>query len=176
MPTFPADAPRVQITVFGTELTAPAPYAEGHVLTKLEAAFVSRAVAAAVANPFASALKKLKDAGKTDEIPTDLQKAYDDKYFTYEVGVRGSGESTSESTSPLDKMIRNLASAKLEALIIAKGRKPADLRAKSTVIDGKSAFVRNLEALIERDKEAFTAQAQANLDALVTSDDGELVA
>lgn len=178
MPAFAADAPRIKITVFGSDIMAPAPFAAGHALTDHEAAFFNRSVAAAVGNPFASALKKLKEAGKTAEIPTNLQSAFDEKYAGYAIGVRGSGESTS-TASPLDKMIHNLATAKLEAMIVAKGRKPSEFKAKSTkTVNGvetdKTAFQRNLETLIERDKDAFTAQAQSVLASLTDDVDTEL--
>lgn len=176
MPTFPADAKRIPIKVFGTDITAPAPFAAGYTLSENEAAFFNRAVAASAANPFASGLAKLKEGGKTDELAKftdDLQKSYDDRYFSYEIGVRGTGEPT-VALSPLDKMIHNLASQKLEAIIVAKGRKVSEFRAKATIVDGKNAFARMLAQLIEKDGEALTAQAQSALDNLTSDMDIDL--
>ena len=180
MPSFAPDAPRIPLIVNGVSITAPAPYTTGHALTEPEAAFMNRMVAGAVGNPYATSLAKLAKEGKTTEIPTGdaLQAAFDKRYEDYTVSVRGTGEASTPST-PLERMIKSLATEKLTALVLAKGLKPSDLRKAATkIVNGvetdSTAWDRNLAALMTRDKDKFTAQAQSILDSITSDDDIEV--
>lgn len=141
MPQFVQSGPRINLKVNGLALTAPAPFASGHTLTDLEASFLNRQVATAVANPIP---KFIKDGGKgADDASLEsveaLQLFYDTRYAAYELGASNRGSGESNIHDPVMLEARKIAAIKVNEILASKGVSVS--KAKSTKVQYEGAEV-----------------------------------
>lgn len=172
MPVSTSETPTITRTFAGHEFTVPAPYTEGHVLTAPEASWLNGQVASVVGNAFSGDLRRAEAAKKGATKTWDLPAMFAERYASYALGEgRGSGGGTASGTSALDRTITFLATEDIKSRIAAKGLK-VDAFRKTPAQDAqyKSRFVELVAQNIEAKRELFTAQAQAQLDALAASD------
>lgn len=181
IPHFHSDTPRKPQKLFELAITAPHPFAGGHVLSADEAGFINSQVSARVANSYAGKLRKAtsdaeaewEKGGKKGKKPTleatiasidadAHQSGFDALYadYTLRESVRGTGE---EAKTPLERMIDFLAGERAKANIIAKGHSVAKFQKTKTADGAQSMF----KALVVKVKAAYlddlTAQAEAQL-------------
>lgn len=149
------ETPMREITVAGTQLQAPAPYAEGHTLNENEAAVLNQTLAENLRNNFASrvgaAVEKaavengLAEADEDGKVKLDketraealeyvdtvaLQQEFLKYVQNYEFGVRrGGGGAAAEPADPVEREALKLASDKVKAAIKAKGLNLKDVGA-----------------------------------------------
>lgn len=150
MPPITSETPRKNIRVAGIILSAPTPYAEGHVLTANEAAAINQTylenlgnnfrtraeqfIRAAIAGLSASEeeikavtkeqinsfLEELDD--NQSQLPVaDIQKSFDEAVAAYEFGVRRT--SSVEVIDPVTREARSLAKEMLKTALKKKGIK-----------------------------------------------------
>lgn len=177
MPAFDTSTPRIKLKVAGLEITAPAPYTAGYVLTEGDAKFLNRAVAGTVGNPIPAAIKDAKEAaikeGKPEPVVTveSLQPHYDARYAAYELGVsnRGGG-SSAEPTDPVSVFTRQLAEKALNEKLKEKKRNIRDVKStKMRDANGNetevSVYIHLRDQLIASDP-SFRSRAEAMVAAM----------
>lgn len=107
------------------------------------------------------------------DFDTDFQAKFDEMFAEYVIGEsnRGGG---GESLDPVEKIVRQLATAKVKELLKAKGKKINEVMAAKKD-DGGSVFLSIVDQYVERHSDVLRAQAQAQLDALASigADDEE---
>lgn len=143
MPTFTSTTPRIPVTVAEVKITSPAPFAAGQPLTALQAAFLNRAVASAVANVHSTSISKLiKGNDTTPAAPkpdaATIQADFDTRYAAFEPG-QVNRVSVGTPVDSVAKAAHQLATQKVEELLRSKGKKVADIRAAKRP-DGSSVF------------------------------------
>ena len=193
------DTPRGNYEFAKIPLTAPHPFAAGHVLTESEAKGFNRFLVTALGNSFggfdgaadeaANAERAAQAKAGTYTGPTvvvgqnkkgedilapapvtnadlniDFQAKFDEMFADYTIGEsnRGGG---GETLDPVEKIVRQLATATVNELLKAKGKKINEVRAAKKD-DGSSVYLGIIDQYIERHSDALRAQAQAQLDAL----------
>lgn len=194
--------PRGNYKFAGIDLTAPHPFAAGHVLSDAEARGFNRFLVTTLGNSFGGFIRRGVDAanaerkaqfaagtytgpmidgpltkkGEPTSIPApvtaadftfDFQAKFDEMFADYSIGESNRGGGGSEPVSQLDKIVRQLATAKINELLKAKGKKIADVR-EAKRDDGTSVYTGLIAQYTERHFDALTAQAQAQIDALAT--------
>lgn len=135
------------ITIQGIQFAAPAPYAEGHVLSQNEAAQLNQVLGENLRNNFASHIKKFrKDAGLEDEgeladdqIAT-LQSAFNDYAANYEFNGKR------QSRAPVDPIARECH--KIAKAIIVSKMQEKGMKVKELAEGQMDKFI---EALISKD-------------------------
>ena len=195
MPTFTPSTPTEDHIFQDVTIAVPYTFAAGHVLTALEATQVNRYVATAVGNAWGAEIRRLlkveNDArakafaektytgptevnakGKTvpatatiadlNLSPADLQSKFNSKFTSYELGV---GRQAAEATTPVDRLARTLASAKVKDLITAKGFKVRDFQTAKGSDGETSKFNELVENYIDANAWIIDA-ARAQLAAL----------
>lgn len=193
MPTFTAETPTITRKFYDMTFTVPAPFTSGHQLTAPEATFLNSTLASVVGNAFSGdirrALVALNEEGekafiaaggkKKDYAPVgiealrwDFPAKFAERYADYELGAsnRGSGAGTA-SSDPLARMVNFIASEDLKAKLARKNLSVSRIyKAPATSDSGfKTKWAELLANNIEKNRETFTAQAQAQLDS-ITSD------
>lgn len=195
MPAFDTSTPTITRKFSDLTFSVPAPFAANHALTANEATFLNSTLASVVGNAFsgdirramvahnAEALKAWTAAGnkakdfKPDTDPAvlgwDMDAKFAAKFTGYELGVSNRGGDGSASTAtPLDRMVKFIATEDLKARLVAKGFKVTDFY-KAPALDTetyKSKWDELLAQNIEKNRERFTASAQSQLDAMAAAD------
>ena len=186
MPHFDHSTPRVAREYNGVTFSVPMPYGAGHALTPGEASYLNGVIATRMGNSHSAMLRRIattavnegRKAGakplkpKPEHIEAakasvaDHQAWLDNAYASFTPGERTRGEGGSGST-PIERLIRTLATEDVKARIIARGLKVQDFqRTKVTVVGEKvSKFSQLVEQLIERDHDRLAELAQRALDA-----------
>lgn len=155
------DTPTSAATIQGIQLTVPAPFNTGHVVTENEAAALNQLLKENLRNNFAAkvratTLEKYRETSgnkeaKSVDVPEDyelddttiesLQTELDEYVASYEFGVRQSrGDSTAKS--PLEKEMYKVAGQLLRTALKAAGQKVKD-------IGGEDAFDAAVQTLVE---------------------------
>lgn len=202
MPTFSPSTPRAQHDFQGTPVSVPYIFAEGHTLTALEALQVNRWLATAVGNAWGAGVRRdlakinaertaaakakkytgpVGDDGKPAPATSadlvfepSVQADFDAKFSDFVLGTSNRGRSGTGSDSLLDQTIRQLATAKVKALIIKNGHKVRIMQTTKGSDGETSKFNELLEAYVEKHGEWLTAQAEAQIAALAAhEDDGD---
>lgn len=151
------ETPRNEITVQGVTLSAPAPYAEGHVLAENEAAVLNQTLAENLRNNFSRKVKAVVDeAGGEDNIDLNaLQQEFDAYVAEYEFGVRRSGGGQPK-LSPQEREARKIAKEAVKESIKEKGYKITDVPA--------AKITELADSLVEKD-DFYMKEAKRRLDA-----------
>lgn len=202
MPKFTPETARVERKFSGIDFTVPYVFAEGHPLTKPEAAWLNSNLASVVGNAFSGDIRRglaalnkaaldahVKAGGKAKDykevtdpkaLRWDFQKEFDAKFTDYELGEsnRGAGGG---SASPVDQLIRMFSTVDVKARLAKKGLKVGPLfKAPSNVLgeDGKPIYPSKWEELVQENIKAkgddFRKQAEEQLAALGGyTEDGE---
>lgn len=167
MPQFHETTPTMDREYAGHAVKVPLIYTEGQTLTPELANFLNGQLAVVVGNQWGSDLRRAKEAaakeGKPEPVLTDPQASFDAKFAAYTPGVRGSG-STSEPTDPLAKFMRAIATERVKALLISKGKSVGAVQ-KAKDADGNSVFSTIVTAYLERNHAEIEPFAQRQLDA-----------
>lgn len=193
MPTFSPTTPTQPHEFQNLTIAVPYTFDAGHVLTAFEAAQLNRYVATAVGNAFGADLRRklkavddarkalgkkydgpmakdgkspapatLADIGLTD---ADVQAIFNAKFAAYALGE---GRVTAESTTPVDRLSRNLAGVAVKALIVAKGYKVRDMQTAKTADGTTTKFNKFVEDYIAANPWIID-QAKAQLASLATT-------
>lgn len=86
MPTIDPNSPRTALTVKGVTVQAPQPYAEGAILTALEASFLNKSLASVVANGFSTSIANSLKAGNEARAEQFKAKTYTGPLVTNDKG------------------------------------------------------------------------------------------
>lgn len=197
MPKFAPNTPRAERKFSGLDFTVPYVFAEGHALSKPEAAWLNSNLASVVGNAFSGdirrGLKAYNDKARAElskaevknyvdvEDPAvlgwDMQAEFDAKFADYVLGEsnRGSGGG---AASPVDQLIRMFSTVDVKARLAKKGLKVGPLyKAPSNMKDeaGEPLYPSKWEELVQENMKAkleqFTAQATEQLANLAAGDD-----
>lgn len=157
--TIETDSEAMQtITIQGYDFEAPAPYAEGHVLSIAEAATLNQTLGENLRNNFAKRVKTEKDKAEGGTISGDVLKTLYDEFASYAEEYEFAGKRRSGSTK-IDALTR-------EARRIAKGIVMEALRKKD--MDPKSLEEGKLDQLISltiEKRPGILVEAQRRIDA-----------
>lgn len=201
MPKFDTNTPRLERKFSGVEFKVPAPFTEGHALTKGETAWLNSNLASVVGNAFSGDIRRglaahnktaleahVKGGGKAKDFKPsddpavlgwDMQKEFDLKFAEYELGEsnRGTGGAAND---PLSQLIRMFSTVDIKARLAKKGFKVAPLyKAPSAIMgdDSKPKYPSKWEELVQENiiakGDQFKAQAEAQLAQLAKSDPAE---
>lgn len=201
MPAIPTSAPRVERKFAGLTIQAPSVYSAGYVLTAPDAAWVNATLASTIGNYFGGDIRRaltaldteraaqlkaktytgpMDDTGKKPapatfaDLDWDAQAEFDAKFAAYVLGESNRGGGGSEPSNPVERLVRLMASEAVKALIVRKGQSVQTwMRTKEKDADGNevSSFTRLVGQYIERNGDALTASAEAQLAALPSDDD-----
>lgn len=156
---FNADTPRRNRTISGVEITVPEVYAEGQTIGAGEASMLNQTIAENVSNNLRDRIAKFLPEGAPEgteprQATVEEAQALVDAYLAnYTPGVRSGGGGAPRLT-PLDRKVRELATAKLQEVLAAKGKKRKDVD-----------FNALRDSIIEAHGEALRKRAQTLLDA-----------
>jgi hypothetical protein len=165
----------------GAQVSVPQAFAPGDTLTADAAAWLNGQLATVIGNATGGFFRRhkeayLKEGGKEKDYtaPCSVQAKFDELFADYSLsGNRGSG-GVAQSADPVASLARTIATNIVKAKIIAKGLKvKAFMDAKVTDDDGStiSKFTQLVNAEMEKNGEAHTATAQAQIDG--SRDDGD---
>lgn len=199
MPKFSTETPMVDRKFSGLDFKVPYVFAEGHALTKPEAAWLNSNLASVVGNAFSGDIRRglaalnkakldefVKGGGKakdykeiTDPVALgwDFQKEFTAKFTDYELGESNRGQGGGAANDPLSQLIRMFSTVDVKQRLAAKGYKVAPLYKTPSNLkneDGSAKYPSKWEELVQENilakGEQFRAQAQAQLDSLTTTD------
>lgn len=115
-----ADMKTIQIA--GVNFEAPFKYAEGHVLTAVEAKALNQTRFENLRNNFATTVKASNE-GKEGSVSADnLATTFAEYEAAYDFATPGAGGSTSRTLDPIEKEAFGLARDMVKAALAAKGR------------------------------------------------------
>lgn len=168
MPKFTNETQRVERTFSGIDFTVPYVFAEGHQLTKPEAAWLNSNLASVVGNAFSGDIRRglaalnkagleahVKGGGKPKDykevtdpkaLKWDFQKEFDAKFADYELGESNRGQGGSAAT-PEDQLVRMFSTVDVKARLAAKDLKVAPLYKAPSNIGSDGVKYANPEAM-----------------------------
>lgn len=153
------------INIQGITFTAPAPYAEGHVVTQAEAVTLNQVYAENLRNNFAKRVKTAKDAAGEGELTAEQVEGLRQEFTTYAEGYQFHGKRSSRVIDPVEKETRKIARVALNERVRKSGK---DLKSLP-----KEKIEDLLTQLIERNP-AFREEAQRRVAAARDYGDVEL--
>lgn len=112
------------IRIYDNEFSVPAPYAEGHTLTAIEAKVLNRCLAENIANNMRKTVKDAIDAGGVD---ADTVAAFNEYAAAYEFTEAAAGKSRS-AMSPVEREAKKIATAKVNKHLRDTGRTKKDVK------------------------------------------------
>ncbi len=175
MPQVPDSTPTATRTFAGLEFTVPMPFAEGHQLSSGEASWLNSNLASVIGNAYSGDIRRAEAAKKGSTKTWDHAAKFAAKYEGYVLGESNRGSGGVKGTDAVAALARVLATIELKRKLVAAGHKPGALmKVKNT--EGVSKFNELLDALIARDGEHFTAQAQAQIADMDTQPEDDLFA
>src|SRR6056297_1178047 len=156
--------PRKEITIQGFRLNAPAPFAEGHPLTEVEAGVLNQTLAENLRNNFGSQLKKSKEDAEAegnvfDPNPEQLQEAFDAYVAEYEFGAKKGGGGV--TVDPVERKARALAKDTIKRAIQHKGAKLKDVGTEKLNELTETYFQQNSEALMGQARKLIETEKEA---------------
>jgi len=175
MPAVDPSVPTATRTFAGLEFQVPMPYSEGHALTAGEAAWLNSNLASVIGNAYSGDIRRAEAAKKGSTKTWDHAAKFAAKYEGYVLGESNRGGKGTGGTDVVAALARTLATIELKRKLVAAGHKPGALM-KVKNADGVSKFNELLDALIARDGEHFTAQAQAQIADMDTQPEDDLFA
>lgn len=154
-----ADAPRRERTIGGLKVSVPAPYGEGYTLSQAEADMLNQTFAENISNNMRS---KVEQDGRALSLE-EFQALVDEYVTKYEPGVRqGGAGGGARALTPIEQEVRSLATSKLKEILKSKGLKQRDI-----------PFTETRDKIIEKHKDALTAQAEKIVRAREKASQGE---
>ena len=153
---FDQSTPRVSVTIKGTTVTVPAPFAAGHTCSENEAGALNQLLRENVRNNLAT--RETLD-----------QAAVDTYVAEYEFGARRAGGGA-PSLSPVERKARAIAKEKIQAALKARGQTVEkenlaqmveQLAARPDIIKLAEAQIKAVEKLALEDLDGLVPEAQA---------------
>lgn len=161
MPEINSSTPRNEITIKSLVFSAPAPYAEGHVLTEAEASVLNQTLAENLRNNFAKKVEEAKAEAEKAGSAVDmelLQFAFDDYAAKYEFGIRS--VSSKEPLDPIEREAMAIARNLVKAALQKEGHKIKDVGAEKinelakAALDKHPILREKAKAIVEAKKAA----------------------
>lgn len=156
--------PMKTVTIQGFSLDVPAPFAEGHTLTEVEAGVLNQTLAENLRNNFGSQIKKSReeaeaDGNKYEPKPEELQKALNDYVAEYEFGAKRTGSGV--TIDPVERKARSMAKEVIKRAIMNKGAKIKDVGNEKITALANDYYEQNSEALLAQAREVIAAEERA---------------
>lgn len=140
--------PTEEITINGFRFLVPCPYVEGHVCTEAEATILNKRLHAALRANFAKLMDKMTVEGKAEDFTRNLAKQFSDYCDSY--NLNGGDQIEAEA--------RAIALAMLKAQF-KKAKRPLNEV-------GKDEINRQIEAILNLQRQAIYAQARVRIKSL----------
>lgn len=139
------------LTIQGYSFEIPAPYAEGHALTAIEAKVLNQTFAENIRNNVAKRVKEAVDAGQD---PASIVAEY---ASTYEFTTPGTG-GTARKLDPVEREARTIAREAIKAQLAEQGRKLKDVDPEK--LEAAIDTVASREEVLKEAKKRVAAKAK----------------